>query len=207
MNKHLIQIALAFVACCARGQGAFQYDQQSSTVETLPASGTVGLRPGLAQSFVPALSSVDFVRLYLSDPVLNSSGATVYLNLWANSVTNGTFLGATTPIFIPSGFAGYTNLFFSSSIILSPGATYWFEPIRQSGDFPVDAQLLPDFSYPNGTAVIPPAISGFDLWFREGIIVPEPSSLSLVLIGLAGIASPQAIKPLNGNLNESERES
>jgi hypothetical protein len=31
--------------------------------------------------------------------------------------------------------------------------------------------------------------SGSDLWFREGIIVPEPSSLALALSGLAGFAA------------------
>jgi len=187
MKKHLIQTTLMLLACCACGQGTLQYDQQSSTVESAPASIAVSLRPGLAQSFVPSLSSVDFIRLYLSDPVLNSTGATIYLNLWSNSVTNGTLLGVTASVFIPSGFVGYTNLIFSSSIAVNPGMTYSFEPIRQSGDSPVNTQLLNDSSYANGTATIPPGISGFDLWFREGIIVPEPSPLTLVFVSIAGI--------------------
>ena len=203
MKNNLIRIALLLSACCARGQGTVQYDQQSSTNEPIPIGIGVSLRPGLAQSFIPNLSSVGFIRLYLDDPNLTGAGATVSINLLDGPPSSGTLRGSTTPVFISPGFVGYTNFFFSIPVTVNSGTSYYFAPILQSGDSPINTELLFDSSYPNGTAIIPPGISGFDLWFREGIAVPEPSSGLLVLLGITGYIYAVRNTTNPGDLKES----
>jgi hypothetical protein len=77
--------------------------------------------------------------LQLADAVSgNGSGARVYVNLRSDSIT-GTILATTASVFMPDGFGtganrGYTNFFFSTSVSLTPGTTYYFQPVVQSGD-------------------------------------------------------------------------
>ncbi len=116
----------------------------------------------LGQSFTPSLSSVGFIRLFLIDGVRNNGlGATVYVNLREDCIT-GPVLGLSGPVFMPDNFGigsgGYTNFFFSSPVPVTPGATYYLQP--------------------NGAAV-----PFDDLWFREGVFVPEPSWALLILVG------------------------
>ena len=79
-------------------------------------------------------------------------------------------------------FAGVTYFFFSTPTALSPGITYFFEPVVQSGDlWNIDSA---EYNYPGGTGFnngLP--VGASDLWFREGIVVPEPSSVLLILMG------------------------
>jgi hypothetical protein len=181
-----LQIALLLLTTAADllyGQGTFMFDQQSSTDESLlPGSGgSMTLNPP-AQSFTPALTSVGFIRLKFDDgSPFDSLGASIYVNLRANSV-NGTILGSTALVTMRSGFAGVTNLFFADPVAVTPGATYFFEPVQSAGG-PWNIEVGP-YVYPGGIfyAGGNPA-PGADLWFREGIIVPEPSSALLALLG------------------------
>src|ERR1041385_1670739 len=88
----------------ARGQGTFVYDQQSSDESQL-GGGAASIRPNqpFGQSFAPALPSVGFIRLYLSDDAFNSLGATVYVNLRADSIT-GAILASSVPVFVADRF-------------------------------------------------------------------------------------------------------
>src|SRR5437870_5287481 len=91
-------VALFSVACSAGGQGTLLYDQQSVN-NSLPAGILHDIQPyePIGQSFTPGLSSVGFVRLNLSDAITgNGVGATVYVNLRADSIT-GPILGSTDP--------------------------------------------------------------------------------------------------------------
>lgn len=172
------------------GQG-FIYDQQSATESTGGgAIASIQSFQPIGQSFTPTNSSVGFIRLLLGDTAINSLGATVYVNLWSGSISNGTPLASTDPVYMPDGFGtgfgpvGYTNFFFLSPVAVTPGTTYFFQPVVQSGD---DWNVIAynSYNYPGGTAVFSGvANSGWDLWFREGVIaVPEPSSMVLALLG------------------------
>jgi hypothetical protein len=186
------QIALLLTAAAAfllpvraRAQGTFIYDQQSSTNEGAPPYGgdpVQSIATPWGQSFTPMRSGIDFIRLELADSnPLDGSGATMYLNLHSDSIT-GAIIGTTQPVTMPNGFAGHPNLFFPATVPLTPGVQYYFEAIvdLSSGPF---STTVSSFYYPGGSYIAggSPALQS-DLWFREGI-VPEPSSLSLALIG------------------------
>ena len=128
-------------------------------------------------------------------PNNGTSGATVYVKLWTGSpnINSATFLGSTAPVYMPDGFvnnnlgvAGVTNFCFSTPVALAPGQTYYLQPVVVSGDNPWDIVILGD-TYPNGQlygngSYFQP---GTDLWFREGVVVPEPSTLALAPLGLS----------------------
>ena len=177
-------IALLFVVT-TYGQGVFQYDQQSSANETpFPGSGYViqQIAPPFGQSFTPSLSAISFIRLKFSDANLSDSlGATLYVNIRSGSIS-GTILGATATVTMVNGFAGVADFFFTVALALTPGTTYYFEPVLQSGGpWNIDAGEL---FYPGGALYAngQPNPAG-DCWFREGIIVPEPSTWALLLAG------------------------
>ena len=171
----------------AQAQGTFVYDQESSSDEVSPF-GSVPIQGfgSVGQSFTPSLTAVGFVRLRQFDiNPGNSLGATLVVNLRANAI-NGPIIGTATPVALSDSFVGGVNFFFPSAVPVTSGSTYFLETLVQSGDT-WGATVLGD-TYPNGTIYGGqfPA-SGQDLWFREGIIVPEPSVLLLCFIGMAAI--------------------
>ncbi len=177
-------------ALAACGQGTMIYDQQSATNRSISGGAPIQGQEPTGQSFTPALSSVGFVQLELSDfNPGNGVGATVFLNLRAGSLT-GTILDSTEPVFMPDGFSyGITNFFFAAPAAVNPGTVYYLEPILQSGDH-WDI-IIGSYNYPGGTFFANglPNPNAFDVWFREGSIVPEPPSGLLVLLGIAGVCA------------------
>jgi hypothetical protein len=169
-----------------QAQGTFLYDQQSvlNDSTTGEAAPVIQSSPPFGQSFTPTLSSVGFIRLALGDSTFNGIGATLYVNLRSNSVT-GPILGSTEPIFLPDASFGKPTFLFPTPVDVTPGQTYFFEPVVQSGDL---WQIVMDTHY-NYTGGMVFALGqpgpDYDLWFREGIIIPEPSSTLLLLTGAA----------------------
>jgi hypothetical protein len=110
------------------------------------------------------------------------------VNLWSGSISNGTLLSSTDPVFISDGaFNLVTNFVFSTPASVTLGTTYYLQPYLQSGDTSVTV-MGGAFNYPGGTLYWDgaPDPNGNDLWFREGVIaVPEPGVLSL--FGLGGL--------------------
>jgi hypothetical protein len=106
----------------------------------------------------------------------------VSVNLRTGSIT-GPVLGSTEPVFMEDRFSGFVNFLFSNPVTVSPGTTYYFQPVVESGDIWQVASHNA-FGYTGGTAFAlgqPSQVS--DLWFREGIVIPEPSSGLLMLAG------------------------
>ena len=176
MKTTFLFCALLNFACSIQGQRTFIYDQQSA-VENTGGGGAVSIQSNqpIGQSFTPTLSSVGFIRLFAG----GASGTTLYVNLRTNSIT-GPILGQTDLISFVGTFTGYSNFFFSTPVTLIPGATYYFQPVLQSGNGVVVA--YDSYNYPGGNAFEQGvSLPSIDLWFREGIVVPEPSSLSLII--------------------------
>src|SRR5947208_15443399 len=99
-------IAVLFLSAstCAHGQGTFFFDQQSSTNDQQHFNGVWSIQSDMpAQSFTPALPSIDFVRLSLNDQnPFSGTGATVYVNLREGS-WSAPVLASTEPVFMPNG--------------------------------------------------------------------------------------------------------
>ncbi len=138
-----------------------------------------------SQSFTPALSSIGFIRLYIRDEnTQDAMGAIFLVNLRSGSI-NGPVLASSTPVTLPDSTYGTANFFFNNLVSVTPGTTYYFGVVRQSG---VDSWTANQarYNYSVGTLYAGRSPNPFnnDLWFREGIVsVPEPSSAWLVLIG------------------------
>jgi hypothetical protein len=192
----IAQLVFALSACVVSGQGTMIYDQQSATNRTISGGAPFEAEQPAGQSFTPALSSVGFAQFEFLDPHPGDGvGASVYVNLRADSMA-GTVLGSTDPVFMPDGFNyGITNFLFRTPVAVTPGTTYYLQPVLQSGDS-LWGFIVGPFDYPGGTffAGGVPNPNGFDAWFREGTFVPEPSSGLLVLMGIAGICVARRLR-------------
>ncbi len=192
MKTELLAALLSLSAICAHGQGTFIYDQQDSTVEgSFPIGSFHSLQSMTSpwgQSFTPSLSGVDFIRLELVDGTLaDGLGAAVYLELASGSIAGPT-IGATTSVAMPNGYSGPATFFFPTTEPLMPGVQYFFRPILQSGG--TWNIVEGPYQYSGGNQYNQGAIyPGGNLWFREGLyVVPEPSSVALLLLGGAALA-------------------
>ena len=179
------------IVSSAHGQGTFVYDQQSITNDSVggESSPAFQLNEPLGQSFTPSLSGIGFVRMIVFDARPNNgAGAILSVNLRQDSLT-GLVLASATPVVLPDNFGrgtrGLVDFLFPSSPVLTPGTTYYLEPFVQFGDL---WQTVYDahFGYSGGTGFFQgiPA-PDYDMWFREGIIIPEPTSVWLLLTGTA----------------------
>jgi hypothetical protein len=194
MKNTLGKIAVVFCLTTAlqlHGQG-FVYDQQSATTPERIISDSLDLYiEPLYQSFVPALSSIGFVQLQIGDYMdSDTSGARICVGLYSGSPGSFSFVATTEVVYLPPNFnndqlvySGVTNFYFATPIALTVGQTYYLSPIKLTGDHSWSV-VVTDDTYPLGQlygkgAFTPPT----DLWFREGIIVPEPSGLELLAMG------------------------
>ena len=184
MKTILVLLTILLANYDAFTQGTLVYDQQSATGGLARGGAPIQGQQPMGQSFTPSLSTVGFVQFQF-DNTSGSLGATVYLNLVANSIT-GSVVAATSPVFIGNNFLGTTNFFFFGNIAIQPGIEYFFQPVLQSGD---NLNVLSDFyNYTGGAAIYSgvPRTDTRDFWFREGIVVPEPSSFAL--LGISALA-------------------
>lgn len=182
-----------FLPAVANAQGTFLYDQQSSDESNSGNSGNfIQSAQPTGQSFTPSLNGIGFVRLNIFDwNANNGTGAVIYVNLRSDSIT-GTIIDSTTPVSLPDNFglplgsgSQFVNLYFANTVPLQPGVTYFLQPVVQSGDVTV---ILGDvFNYSGGAEYAFGNASTADYWFREGIVVPEPSSSILLLLGATSL--------------------
>jgi len=181
-----IVCVVVVAAFSVRGQDTLVFDQQSSTDETFVGGGALiqDFNP-FGQSFTPTLSEVGFVRLSLYDVnPINGLGAALALNLRADSI-NGSVLTTTSTVSMPNGWTGFVNSFFPTNVLVTSGATYAFDFIVQPGSDSWRATVS-EYNYPGGTVFFSGSPGGgmTDMWFREGIVVPEPRTWGLLLIGV-----------------------
>src|SRR6266498_552784 len=177
---------LALAPMLASAQGTFQYDQQSSD-ESNGGSGAVVIQQSqpTGQSFTPTLNGIGFVRLNLFDETRNNGvGAVLYVNLRSDSLT-GAIIDSTAPVSLPDNFGlqtpGFVDFFFSGNVEIQPGVKYYLQPVVQSGD--LLGLFAGSFGYPGGDLYNGGVAFSSDYWFREGVIVPEPSGFALITLG------------------------
>ena len=190
MNSLIFFFVFLGTALSALAQGTFLYDQQSSTDETPLPYGTggslQGSSPGAGQSFTPGLPAIDFVKFMLVDVnPTDGFGTTIYVNLRSSSIA-GPIVSTTQPVTTPDGFHGPQTFLFPAGVQLTPTTQYFLEVVPQSGG-PMNI-FGTSYNYSGGEAFANGiARPGTDLWFREGTVVPEPTSGALVV--LAGLAA------------------
>ena len=191
LGFYSLPIAFMLAASYSWGQSTFVYDQQSADENTSgdyeATSGIQSLEP-IGQSFTPTLYSVGFIRLAVGDGDSgNGLGATMDVLLRSDSIT-GPIIGTSESVTMPDGYGNFTDFFFSTPVTVTPGVTYYFQPEVESGDTWAIGWVY-SFLYPGGTGYYyGQANPYYDLWFREGIVVPEPSSVILLLLGGGAVA-------------------
>lgn len=185
MKKLLFVLDMLVATGLAYAQGTLVLDQQATTLNFASGGAQIQNQQPMGQSFTPSLSAVGYVQFQFLDSTGNQ-GATVYVNLLANSTT-GNVLATSSPVYMPNGYFGTTNFFFASNIPIQAGVEYFFLPVLQSGD---NIDLLGgSLNYQGGSAFFngQPNTSGTDFWFREGIVVPEPATGAFLIGGALAV--------------------
>lgn len=172
--KIFVAASLLGTAFCG-AQGTLVYDQQSTNA--IDAGAFISQTP-VGQSFTPTFTSIGFVDFYLSDA---ATASTIAVNIRSGSIT-GSLLGTTMPTTLAPSSTAFYDFLFSSPISLTPGTKYYLEPVLVSGG---NSSMSATFiQYTGGDAIISGStFTDRDFLFREGIVVPEPSSASLLLGG------------------------
>jgi hypothetical protein len=181
MKKIIFTLATTLATLRLFGQGTLLVDQQSFDLAT--AMGSISII-GIGQSFTPAFSAIDYVQFSVADGNLGSS---IFVNLRQNSMS-GSIIGTTDTQSVPLDPRVPTTFIFSTSVVLTPGTQYFFEPVivvnaDQIGITISDPRTANP--YPGGTALHGNTPGSYSLWFAEGVVVPEPSTWAL--FGLGGV--------------------
>jgi hypothetical protein len=160
----------------------FMADQANGSINDPPVVSGLPLPGSIAQSFTPLLPSVDFIQVDIY--LLTSDPQTFYFNLRAND-PNSPIFASTVPVVLSNRSNKKELFYFPNSVSLIPGNVYFFEPVDASNGRMSIGYLSPS-GYTRGDlwsngGKDPDA----DLWFREGVIVPEPSAA--ILVGLGGL--------------------
>ena len=140
----------------------------------------------IVQSFTPTLSGIGFVQLQTVIAALDpgSLGLTVVVQLREGG-SLGPVIAATTPLFLQNLGTEFTPFFFPDNVPLTANQPYYFEPVVLGGGA-LDVAIKTPGPYDRGNLFLNggPANPLSDLWFREGLVVPEPGTGVFVLMGL-----------------------
>ncbi len=189
------------------GRGTVVVDQSQ---ELITSNWAIPFYSPMGQSFVPTLTGFDFVELMMGDATTAPEDGAAYVRIRRDWI-NGPVIGASEVVpledcfALPNppgcGIAGggdvEVHFAFSEQVALIPGETYVLEVVAAGGFFGVGnvSIALNDF-YPQGTMFSQGSPVAFrDMWFREGMIVPEPGTLSLMLLGSLALACRRVRRP------------
>ena len=160
-----------------------------------------GVNPAfdLQQEFTPTLDRVNFVQLFF-----NMSGISILRQSASFTVSirdggvDGAIIGTSSELDLSPEFQGFATFRFADPTDLSPNEKYAFDVRKTDGklDFwTVEAGSLP--GYAGGDLQFNGSIeSGADLYFREGIAIPEPAPVLLVCMSAAGLGFFRILKNL-----------
>jgi hypothetical protein len=180
----LIVLFLWLTPAVAFGQGFLVVDQASGTTDELIQVFTRLPDNQIAQSFTPSLSAVGFIQFQTFIFAI-SSGETLVINL-RQGAYNGPIVSSTDPVFLINKIPQVNTFYFPGNIPVTPNQLYFFEPVVQSAGS-LDVGIKFPSSYSGGEAWNNGLQGTGDYWFREGVVVPEPGSVWLLLVGFGGL--------------------
>jgi hypothetical protein len=144
-----------------------------------PAQGISGTLP-FGQEFTPSLAGAQWFEFLVNSVAPPAGPGTFQVNIRLDSVT-GPIIGASEPVSVPFGVSqGTVRADFGSLVPLVGGQQYVAELVPLSGGWLYFAS--PNSGYSGGRLIMSGRPTETDLWFREGIIVPEPGSVWLALV-------------------------
>ena len=156
--------------------------------DDLLALGAPTPRSPFGQEFTPTLAALDGVHLFIGP---RNPEAVAVVNIRENTIT-GPIIGTSLPGTIPPPGEPFIQFDFSDRVPLVPGNLYVMEVKILSGSGEPNFNFLPQITnedtYPGGRAIsLGNPLPGSDLAFREGLVTPEPGTISLLGIGLLGL--------------------
>jgi hypothetical protein len=136
------------------------------------------------QEFVPQLTSLNFVDFYTTSFARPLETGSLAVTIHSISI-NGPVAGRSLDVSLPIGFDGVTRFRFPAPVSLTPGERYVAEITAPASPNWHVVYSRGEDTYAKGSLIVK-GLPGFeyitgDLWFREGLIVPEPSTMSLVV--------------------------
>ena len=177
-----IVLLLWLTASDAFGQGFLVVDQASGTTNELVQVSTQIPDEHIAQSFTPSLSAVGFVQFSQYVPAFpGNDQVTFVVNLRAGAY-NGPILSSTDPVILVNHLTQIGTFYYPENVGVAPGQLYFFEPVLLSSGS-LDIGYKNPSSYLGGDAWNNGLQDTGDYWFREGVVVPEPDTIGLALLG------------------------
>jgi PEP-CTERM motif len=159
--------------------------QASGTTDEIVLNGTHIPDNQIAQSFTPSFSAVGFVQFNEYVPFgIGPNGnppVTFVVNL-RQVAYDGPILSSTDPVVLANYGTEIGTFYFPDNIAITAGQLYFLEPVLLSPGFLNVGDKSPS-SYPGGDAWNNGLQDTGDYWFREGVVVPEPGTVWLVLVG------------------------
>ena len=184
---------LSFLAAEARanflpGLTVDRSDQFYNQYLNYPAFSPIG------ESFTPTLGGIGFAAIALQAFSANpADGATFDVELFEGVGASGKLLATTAAVQLPGGFGipgpgAYAYFDFDREVALTPGTPYTLILDRISGaNFSVLASATGEAG--DQAVLLGSGQPGYNLTFGEGVdAAPEPSSLTLVGLGLVSVA-------------------
>jgi len=189
--------ALLLGAACWAEEPTKVYDQMCPAGGQLPPIPGVVLsgvftRGSFGEIFVPSLTEVGFVELCFNHFYLNETGSeTLSVNLREVIPSNviGPVIGSTPCLTLQHTSPSYDYFLvefdFPEPVNVTPGRKYEFEVVSQTNKGLFEGVTIVRGGGGKGLFVLNDvAFGSTDLWYREGVTIPEPCTAALLLAGL-----------------------